>query len=96
MSVPDFRFLTPDEFNQIVKYHVRANETMFQNEWERARFISLYSLAPYSKKALKPSDVCMFDWEKNKPVKTDLSNEEKEYSRKRIKELGERWGNRIG
>lgn len=91
MNITDFDSLTPREFDEIVKHYARANETVFKNEWERARFISLYTLAPHSKRALKPADICVFDWEKDKQTK-ELTKKEKEIIIKRGKEISEYWG----
>lgn len=64
MSVEDFDGLTPGEFSEIYRAYAETEEARFRNGWEIARFEALYSIAPHSRKRLKPQDICTFDWEK--------------------------------
>lgn len=57
-----------------------------------ARCIALYNLAPHSKKALKPSDICVFEWEKKQTAKT-LSKQEKEDAIRQAAQLAKAWKN---
>lgn len=60
MSLTDFCRCTPQEFHCIY----RSWEQMHQHQpWEQARFLACCVLQPYSKKALKATDVCRFGWE---------------------------------
>ncbi len=90
ISRADLDLITPDEFEAIVNRYANSNEHKFRNDWERARFLALYSLAPYSKRALKPCDVCVFDWEKDKEV--ILTPKQMLESRTRGKELVKQMG----
>ncbi|MGL4518450.1 MAG: hypothetical protein ACRCUJ_01760 [Phocaeicola sp.] len=60
ISLTDFDRLTIEEFEEVAahweRFHVR-------DSWEQARFTACASLQPYSKKALKVTDVCKFSWE---------------------------------
>lgn len=86
MSRSEFAALTPEEFNAIAEqWH--ANDTRhYRSGWEQARFVALCCLTPYSKRALKPTDIIRFDWEtlpeKNNtplPSKEDFERLKKEY-----------------
>ncbi|MEG1426887.1 MAG: hypothetical protein RSC76_04285 [Oscillospiraceae bacterium] len=79
--------ITPEEFEAITARYAKVKEEKFRTDWERARFTALYSLAPYSKRALKPKDVCVFEWEKNNGQPVELTKEEMEKVRKRGREL---------
>ena len=74
MSADDFDRCTPFEFSKIIQ------------QWERqkqARFIATCCLQPYSKKALKPTDVARFPWDKDAGPKVEKGHG----SIKRMKEL---------
>lgn len=91
MSIAEFDSLTPPEFEMIVKHYYNTIETSFKNDWERARFISLYSLAPHSKRALKPKDICIFEWEKHGDEFKELTAKDMNKIRERAKELEKKW-----
>lgn len=44
-----------------------------KQEWERTRWLAALMLAPHSKKGqrIKPTDICIFPWEKKKKNKGD-------------------------
>lgn len=60
MSLRDFCQCTPHEFHCIYSHW---QQTQMREPWERARFVACCILQPYSKKALKATDVCRFGWE---------------------------------
>lgn len=60
MSLRDFEGCTPQEFHWIYQSWCRHR---VEEPWERTRFLACCMLQPYSKKALKASDVCRFPWE---------------------------------
>lgn len=72
LSLSDFCDLTPPEFEQVCNAYEdhRLNEyqATHRNAWERMRFLALFFLLPYSKKALKVNDIVVFDWEKKKAI----------------------------
>jgi len=61
----DFWDMTPRYFSACLS----ASEKKEREEWERARYISMYSTDPsvFKKKVIRPSDLGLFPWEK--PVK---------------------------
>lgn len=60
MSLADFERCTPDEFGQVCRQWER---TYVCEPWERTRFLACSMLQPWSRKALKPTDVCRFEWD---------------------------------
>lgn len=60
MTLTDFCRCTPREFFSIYKHW---EHTQVHQPWERARFLACCVLQPYSKKALKATDVCRFGWD---------------------------------
>ena len=82
MSLADFCQCTPHEFHHI---YLNWERTYLRNPWERTRFLACSILQPYSKKALKVTDVCRFGWdtpEQQVPVQ--------ESTRERFEELKKR------
>lgn len=82
MSLTDFCHCTPHEFHCIYSHWER---TQLRQPWERARFLACCMLQPYSKKALKATDMCRFGWdtpEQQVPVQ--------ESTRERFEELKKR------
>ena len=68
MSLSDFERCTPLEFSRIIDQYQKKEEDLIRLSWEQTRMLATISLAPYSKKALKPTDVLQFPWDnKNKP-----------------------------
>lgn len=90
MSIDDFSRLTPGRFSMIYEEYLNAVSMEFKQSWNRTRFLATVLLQPHSKKALRPEDICRFEWE-NKPG-TDLSDDEIELTRRRLEQLEKRWG----
>ncbi len=61
VSERDFWDMTPRYFSA----HVEAAEQKEQNEWERARYVSMHAIkaADGSNKIKKPTDLGYFPWE---------------------------------
>lgn len=64
MSLQDFESCTPLEFEETAGAYAAREQASVRAQWEQARFIAMSALQPYSKKALKPEDICLFAWEK--------------------------------
>nr|DAV78518.1 MAG TPA: hypothetical protein [Caudoviricetes sp.] len=80
MSLTDFERCTPDEFSQIYLYWER---THVHELWEQTRFLACCMLQPWSKKALKVTDVCRFEWDN----RADHTPRHEESTRERFEEL---------
>lgn len=63
MNLDDFCRCTPFEFKGIYDEWFNRTKDAIRREWEIGRMISLNVLAPYSKKSLKPTDICRFSWD---------------------------------
>lgn len=82
MSVGDFERCTPSEFTTLVEAWQKHETALAQRSWEQARFIAMTNLQPYSKKALKPTDIVRFDWDEEKKKITGPPS-----TRKRMEEV---------
>lgn len=60
MSLADFERCTPHEFGQVYRHWERTHVC---EPWERTRFMACSMLQPWSRKALKVTDVCRFEWD---------------------------------
>lgn len=60
LSLADFDRLTPDEFDEVYRAWERAH---LREGWEQARFLACSILQPWTKKALRATDVCRFAWD---------------------------------
>jgi hypothetical protein len=89
MSLQDFERCTPFEFSKIVEQAQKKEEDRIRLTWEQTRFISLTNLSPYSKKALKPTDIMEFPWDKkeNQVHKGTSSYERMKELEKRLKKV---------
>lgn len=79
MSLTDFCNCTPHEFFCISRHW---EQTQMRDPWERARFLACCVLQPYSKKALKVTDVCRFSWDMQEKLSLAV-----ESTRNRFEEL---------
>ena len=77
--------ILPHEFFCIYK---SWEQTRMREPWERTRFLACCVLQPYSKKALKVTDVCRFEWDAER--KATASAEES--TRERFEELKRKAG----
>jgi hypothetical protein len=66
LSLDDAYRLTPAEFNEAYRAWHEMHEAAYRTSWEQTRFIAHCSLAPHSKKRLKPTDLVLFDWERER------------------------------
>lgn len=83
MSLTDFCHCTPHEFYSIYRNWER---TQMRESWERTRFLACCMLQPYSKKTLKVTDVCRFEWDAERQATAPAA----ESTRERFEELKRR------
>lgn len=76
MSYNDFCRCTPGQLKMILDRWSRKEKLMSRERWEQTRFLATTVLQPYAKKALKPTDVAKFKWEKDQKPKVPLKQEE--------------------
>ncbi len=77
MSLQDFERCTPLEFSRIVEQWQKREEERMKLSWEQTRFLAVTNLSPYSKKALKPTDIMQFPWDKKTEVRKGTSSYER-------------------
>lgn len=70
ISWSELDHITVDELSLIVESWHEYQEQLSRERWEQTRIMCLYSLAPHSKKPLKPKDVFELGWDKHVPVGT--------------------------
>ena len=68
-----FYDMTFEEFCAAAQGMNLHEEIREKQEWERTRWLAALMLAPHSKKGqrIKPTDICIFPWEKKKKNKGD-------------------------
>lgn len=66
MSIDDFCRCTPLEFSKIAEQWSMRQEALSRERWEQARFLAVVMLQPYTKKALKGTDITRFPWDEGK------------------------------
>lgn len=65
MSLSDFVVCTPSEFQEVCN----GWEQRRKDEWERARWQMVYSVAPWTTKKMTPSDVLHLPWDEKEQEK---------------------------
>ena len=86
MSREDFERCTPIEFTEVMRQWRENQERIDRITWDQIRFLATAMLQPYSKKALKATDVVKFPWDdkaKEAPKGTS-SRERMEEVRRRV------------
>jgi len=61
--------LTPRTFNNQLLGFNTYQEQLMQDRWEQTRMIVHSTIAPHSKKKMKPSEVLPFPWDNDKKSK---------------------------
>lgn len=64
MSLGDIYSMTPEELGLVIEAWQQMRTDESRQSWEQIRFLALCALMPYSKKRLKPTDIVVFEWEK--------------------------------
>lgn len=64
LSEEAFNELTPRYFMLRLRGMRNAQIQQYRNEWERTRWLAMFSLMPHSKKRIKPTDLARFPWER--------------------------------
>lgn len=83
MSLADFCRCTPHEFHCIYR---SWEKTRMREPWEQTRFLACCMLQPWSKKTLKVTDVCRFEWDAERKATAP----EAESTKERFEELKKR------
>ena len=63
MSREDFERCTPFEFTEVMQQWRENQERIDRTTWDQTRFLATAMLQPYSKKALKATDIARFPWD---------------------------------
>jgi hypothetical protein len=68
--------MTFEEFCAAAQGMHKQEEFRQQQEWERIRWLAAVNLSPHSKAGhkIKPTDLCIFPWEKKKKKKNNGQN----------------------
>ncbi len=85
MGIADFEQMTPSEFRAAWDAWLNRENRRDQGEWERARWIAMFILMPWSgKKSLRPRDIAVFPWERQQTDSAQKKLPEAELSREEI------------
>jgi len=69
LSCDELYSLTPRTFNnQLIGFN-SYQEQLMQDRWEQTRMIVHSTIAPHSKKKMKPSEVLPFPWDNDEKAK---------------------------
>lgn len=82
MNLADFERCTPREFDHV---YLHWERTHVREPWERTRMLACSMLQPWSRKALKVTDVCRFEWDAHADGAQPCHQEES--TRERFEEL---------
>ena len=63
MSIDDFDRCTPFEFIKIAESYNQLMTDTYQREWERTRIEAFWSVRPWAKPGLRPTDVVPLPWD---------------------------------
>ena len=89
MTIADFAQLTPEELHAILEawhtHHPREG-------WEQTRLLAAATLQPWSKKALRPTDICPLPWD-NRHLPSGQKNTARRSTRERFDEIRRRLAN---
>jgi hypothetical protein len=71
-----FYDMTFEEFCAAAQGMHKQEEFRQQQDWERTRWLAAVNLSPHSKAGhkIKPTDLCIFPWEKKKKKKNNGQN----------------------
>lgn len=83
LSLTDTCQLTLEEFNILYEEWDGYHTCLHRASWEQARFIAHCCLLPHTKKQLKPTDIVLFEWEKEKRESAIASATPEEFERVR-------------
>lgn len=87
MSREDFERCTPFEFTEMMRQWRENQERIERTTWDQTRFLATAMLQPYSKKALKATDIARFPWDNKTEEVTNGTS-----SRERMDEVRRRLG----
>lgn len=94
MSLEDFCRCTPGVFRAVYDAWFAHQEMLMHRDWEVGRFVAMMAVQPYSKKALKPTDLITFPWDQTNgdgaAVPKGTSSKEK------MEELWAKWKGQTG
>lgn len=87
MNREDFCACTPSQFREtFIRWQEREQEKE-KAGWEQTRVLAAMMLQPFSKKAVKPTDVLRFPWDSERKVQEGMrsTRERMEEVRKRMR-----------
>lgn len=87
MSREDFERCTPFEFTEMMRQWRENQERIERTTWDQTRFLATAMLQPYSKKALKATDIARFPWDNKTEEVTNGTS-----CRERMEEVRRRLG----
>ena len=89
MSLDDFCRCTPGAFRSVYDAWYINQEVLMHRDWEVGRYIAMMAVQPYTKKALKPTDLIIFPWEKTDG--DDAAVPKGTSSKAKMEELWSKW-----
>jgi len=84
MTVDELYDMTPRQFQNKRKGFQRVFERNIQTIWESTRWNAAVTIAPHTKKRLKPRDLIAFPWESEKRIHRAATFEEVQQAIKQV------------
>lgn len=90
LGLDDFRRMTPVEFEATCRNWNEHRDSQLKDEWIRCRLMCYFAIKPYLAKGAKPEKLFPLKWD-DRGIHPELSKEEKEETRAKMRELVELW-----
>lgn len=84
LTIGELYDMTPRQFQNKRKGFQRIIEHEMQTKWETTRWLAAITIAPHTKKKLKPRDLIAFPWETKKRVHRAATFEEVQQAIKQV------------
>lgn len=78
MSLADFCYLTPEEWDAVHSAYIERETERMKGEWERMRTHAAIVIQPHARKKIRPKELLQFPWDNDhrKESKNLVSREE--------------------
>jgi hypothetical protein len=84
LTIGELYDMTPRQFQNKRKGFQRIIEHEMQTKWETTRWLAAITIAPHTKKRLKPRDLIAFPWETKKRIHHAATFEEVQQAIKQV------------
>ena len=90
LGLGEFRVMTTAEFEAVCRQWNEYRDQGLKDKWTRCRLQCYYAVKPYLVQGTKPQKLFPLKWDE-RGIHPELSKEEKEETRAKMRELVELW-----